>query len=140
MDQKEQKEVVLYPNKGSTVNQMLDEAKRHVCFDTTGVGSKQLRMLDIISNKIYNINSLETIIDNLTITGTKTYRIEEIPQNQLDPTEEEVLIPITHFQQQVHSTFGNPFLVKIKEGESYELVKERIRLHLNVTETDFEKY
>ena len=51
-----------------------------------------------------------------------------------------MLVPVAHFQREPYSTFGNPFLIKIKEGETYEEIKERIRAHLDVPEKDFEKY
>ena len=51
-----------------------------------------------------------------------------------------MIVPVAHFQREPYSTFGNPFLIKIKEGESYEEIKERIRAHLDVPEKDFEKY
>ena len=51
-----------------------------------------------------------------------------------------MLVPVAHFQREPYSTFGNPFLIKIKEGETYEEIKERIRSHIDVPEKDFEKY
>ena len=51
-----------------------------------------------------------------------------------------MLVPVAHFQREPYSTFGNPFLIKIKEGETYEEIKERIRAHLDLPEKDFEKY
>ena len=51
-----------------------------------------------------------------------------------------MLVPVAHFQREPYSTFGNPFLIKIKEGETYEEIKERIRAHIDVPEKDFEKY
>ena len=59
---------------------------------------------------------------------------------QINLTEDEMLVPVAHFQREPYSTFGNPFLIKIKEGETYEEIKERIRAHLDVPEKDFEKY
>ena len=51
--------------------------------DTTGIGSGQLRLIDIISHKIYCVNSPETLIDALAGTSTKSYRLEEIPLEQV---------------------------------------------------------
>ena len=51
-----------------------------------------------------------------------------------------MIVPVAHFQREPYSTFGNPFLIKIKQGESHDEIKERIRAHLDVPEKDFEKY
>merc|ERR1712088_1062735 len=36
--------------------------------------------------------------------------------------------------------FGHPFLLKVKEGESFDSVKERIQKFLDVSDKEFEKY
>jgi len=140
IDQKEEKEVTLYPNKGSRIEQMLEEAKQHVNLDTTGIGSGQLRLIDIISHKIYCVNSPETLIDALAGTSTKSYRLEEIPLEQNALSDDEMLVDVSHFDKQLHFSFGNPFLIKIKEGELIKDVKERIRIKLKLSEKEFEKY
>jgi len=140
IDQKEEKEVTLYPNKGSRIEQMLEEAKQHVTLDTSGIGSGQLRLVDIISHKIYCVNSSETLIDALAGTSTKSYRLEEIPLDQNNLAEDEMLVDVIHFEKEVQSSFGHPFLIKIKEEEHYTDIKERIRIYLKISEKEFEKY
>ena len=44
------------------------------------------------------------------------------------------------FFQEYYSTFGHPFLMKVKEGESFESVKERVQAFLDVPDKEFEKY
>ena len=34
------------------------------------------------------------------------------------------------FQKEPYSAFGNPFLLKVKEGENFDGVKERIQAYL----------
>merc|ERR1712037_707306 len=70
-------------------------------------------------------------IDHLTNTTQKSYRIEEIPPDQRDLTEDEMLVPVAHYQKEAYSTFGHPFLLK---------VKERIQKFLDVSDKEFEKY
>lgn len=41
-------------------------------------------------------------------------RIEEIPKEELEIGEDEALIPVAHFHKDVFSTFGVPFLIKVK--------------------------
>jgi len=146
-DQKEEKELTLYPNKNGKVEQLLEEAKQHVTMEANGSG--QLRLLDIVAHKIHCVNRPETPIDALSATSSaattasssKVYRIEEVPLDQVNVNpEDELIVPVAHFHREAYSAFGNPFLIKIKEGESFETVKERIRSHLDVPEKEFEKY
>ena len=69
-------EVILLP--------LLSISIQHVNLDTSGIGSGQLRLVDIISHKIYCVNSSETLIDALAGTSTKSYRLEEIPLDQVN--------------------------------------------------------
>ena len=79
-------------------------------------------------------------IDHLTNTTQKSYRIEEISADQRDLGEDELLVPVAHYQKEPYSTFGHPFLLKVKEGEAFDTVKERIQKVLDVSDKEFEKY
>lgn len=102
----------------------------------------------------------DTPLDHLVINAAKIYRIEEVPRDELHIQEDEMLISCAHFQKEVFSTFGLPFLLKIKQGEPFSKVKgtdntqgssratnwpticfaERIQKRLGVPEKEFEKY
>lgn len=136
---KEEKELVLYPNKNGKVTDLFDEVKKQVELEPDG--SDKLRLLEVISNKIYSIQKEETLLDAINMSGsTKTYRIEEIPKDEVTLKDNETLIPVAHFHKEVYSTFGVPFLLKIKQGEKFSTVKERIQKKLEISEKDFEKY
>lgn len=57
------------------------------------------------------------------LTSTKVYRIEEVPRDEVHFAEDEMLVSCAHFHKEVFSTFGIPFLIKIKQGESFTKVK-----------------
>jgi ubiquitin carboxyl-terminal hydrolase 7 len=80
-EQKIDTEVTLYPNKNGTVADLLVEAKNHCKLAANGTGS--LRLLEIQSHKIFSICRAEVKIENLTGSHTKSYRIEEIPADQV---------------------------------------------------------
>ncbi len=70
----------------------------------------------------------------------KTYRIEEIPQDEMIVREDEMLISVVHFYKDTFSTFGIPFLIKIKADETWATVKDRIQKKLNLSDKEWEKY
>lgn len=67
------------------------------------------------------------------------YRFEEIPQNELNLTDEEMLIPVSHFYKNVHDLFGIPFFVKAVHNEPFYQLKTRIQNKLGVAEKEWEK-
>lgn len=117
------------------------------------------RLLEVISYKIYSIQREDALLDMLSSQGsTKSFRIEEIPLDEVNLSHNETLIPVAHFHkvymykclniqsssslslvnalhmylgdvifvvfylsvpiyilQEVFSTFGVPFLLKIKQ-------------------------
>lgn len=109
---KEEKEIILYPNKNGTVATLLEEAKKQVELSENGSG--KLRILEINCNKLLPGPRDEVPLDNLNASGTKLYRIEEIPNDELNLAEDEMLVPVAHFHKDVFSTFGIPFFFKIK--------------------------
>lgn len=61
------------------------------------------RLLEVISYKIYSIQREETLLDLLSSQGsTKSYRIEEIPLDEVNLSSNETLIPVAHFQKVTH--------------------------------------
>lgn len=109
---KEEKEIILYPNKNGTVATLLEEAKKQVELSENGSG--KLRILEINCNKLLPGPRDDVPLDNLNATGTKLYRIEEIPNDELNLADDEMLVPVAHFHKDVFSTFGIPFFFKIK--------------------------
>ena len=98
------------------------------------------RLLEVIGCKIYSIQAEDTLLEMLNSAGTtKTLRIEEIPKEEASLAEDESLIHVAHFHKEVFSTFGVPFLLKIKNNENFATVKDRIQKKLEVPEKEFEK-
>ncbi|XP_065302370.2 ubiquitin carboxyl-terminal hydrolase 7 isoform X9 [Dermacentor albipictus] len=135
---KEEKELVLYPNKNGCVSDLLEEARKQV--ELSEDGSGKLRLMEVISYKIFSIQREDVPLDNLNQANSKTYRIEEIPREDLIVADNEILIPCAHFQKEIFSTFGVPFMLKIKHGEPFAKVRDRIQKKLDVPEKEFEKY
>lgn len=67
------------------------------------------------------------------------YRFEEIPHDELHLADDEMLIPVAHFYKNVLDVFGIPFFIKVKQGERFNVWKERIQNKLGVPDKEFEK-
>ncbi|XP_032457106.1 ubiquitin carboxyl-terminal hydrolase 7 isoform X1 [Nasonia vitripennis] len=135
---KEEKEIILYPNKNGTVLNLLEEAKKLVELSENGSG--KLRILEIVSNKLQPGPKEDVPLESLSTNGSKIYRIEEIPKDELNLSEDEILVPVAHFHKDVFSTFGIPFFFKIKHGEPFLQMKERLFKRLDIQEKEFEKF
>nr|CAD7262036.1 unnamed protein product [Timema shepardi] len=86
--------------------------------------------------------------------------IEEVPKDELNLADDEMLIPVAHFYKDIFSTFGIPFFIKVKnasipfqytillkqsilklfEGEPFSKVKDRLLKKLGIQEKEFEKF
>lgn len=109
---KEEKEIILYPNKNGTVATLLEEAKKQVELSENGSG--KLRLLEINCNRLLPGPKEDVLLESLTTIGTKAYRIEEIPKDEVNLADDEMLVPVAHFHKDVFSPFGIPFMFKIK--------------------------
>ncbi|XP_044734467.1 ubiquitin carboxyl-terminal hydrolase 7-like [Chrysoperla carnea] len=133
---KEEKELILYPNKCGTVADLLEEAKKQVEFSEGGSG--RLRIFEVNSNKISPGPKEDTPLESLP--STKQYRIEEVPRDELLLQDDEILMPCAHFQKDTFSTFGIPFYIKIKQGDTFGRVKERMQKKLAIPDKEWEKF
>lgn len=135
---KDEKELILYPSKGGTVADLLDEAKKQV--ELTEGGSNRLRLTEVSSNKVSLGPKEDTSLDALAICTNKVFRIEEVPLDEVHIADDELLVSCAHFYKDIYATFGTPFLIKIKQGEPFGRVRERIQKKLNLPEKEFEKF
>lgn len=69
----------------------------------------------------------------------KVYRIEEIPRNECNLQDDEQLVAVSHFYKDVYNSFGIPFYIKIKQGELFTVVKDRIQKKLGVPDKEYDK-
>jgi len=78
--------------------------------------------------------------DISTVFPAKYYRVEEIPKDEMELNDNELLVPVNHFSKEVYSTFGTPFLIKIIHDETLADVKERIVNKTGIPDKELEKY
>ncbi|XP_071444786.1 ubiquitin carboxyl-terminal hydrolase 7 [Hetaerina americana] len=135
---KEEKDLILYPNKTGTVADLLEEARKQVELSENGSG--KLRFLEVTCYKIAYGPHEDTSLESLSSSANKTYRIEEVPRDELNLADDEMLIAVGHFHKDIYNTFGIPFLLKIKHGEPFSKVKDRIQKKLGVQDKEFEKF
>lgn len=135
---KEEKELVLYPDKNGTVQDLLDEARKLV--ELSEDGSGKLRCLEITGFKITSILPEDVLVECLNPSGNKSYRIEETPSDEVKIEGDEFLVPVAHFFKDPWQTFGVPFFIKLVNREPFSRVKDRIQKKLDVPDKEFEKY
>ena len=74
---KEEKELVLYPNKDGLVSDLLSEAREQI--DCPLRGSGKLRLLEIISAKVFNTVCDDMPLEHLMIQTQRSFRVEVCP-------------------------------------------------------------
>lgn len=136
------------PQNGLVVD-LLKEAYRHIVLPSGGSG--QLRLLKVSRNRImqeYPTNLRLSLIPEPTVfpqsyagaSPIHSLRIEEIPLDELNLKPDETVVYVSHFDKAFTETFGVPFTVRIRDGETYSAVRERIRRRLEVPEKEFDRW
>lgn len=137
---REEKELVLYPDKAGTVADLLQEAVRQLQTSCSPPAAPpSLRLLEVVSHRIISVFKSCMRLDNLPAGCNRTFRVEEVPPDEVALPESQMLVPCAHFQKEHYSTYGTPFLVKITENELFSEVKERIRQRLEQTDKEMDK-
>jgi len=57
------------------------------------------RLVEIISNKIFNVQKDDVQLECINNAPTKLYRIEEIPKDELDLADDEIIVQVAHFNK-----------------------------------------
>lgn len=95
-------------------------------------------VLLVFSRPLFSSTDLQAAGET-SMTSQKMYRIEEIPRDEANLTEDEMIIPVSHFFKDVFNLFGIPFYVKTKQGEPLGALKERIQKKCAVSDKEWEK-
>ncbi|CAH8855132.1 unnamed protein product, partial [Trichobilharzia szidati] len=145
----EKAELILSVPQNGLVLDLLKEAARHLVLPPGGSG--QLRLLKVSRNRIIQeyppSQKLSLIPESAAFpqayAGTSVIqclRIEEIPLDELNLKPSETVVYVSHFDKSFTETFGVPFTVRIRDGENYSAVRERIRRRLEVPEKEFDRW
>jgi len=134
-----EQDMVLYPNKNCKVQELFVECRKKI---KDIPEDKQMRLMEVVGNKIQSIVSPEKTIEELLsyTNATKTFRLEIIPDSQLKLNDDEALIGCVHFHKEIYNTHGIPTLVKVKTGESFANIRDRIQNYLEISQETFNKY
>ncbi|XP_050084011.1 ubiquitin carboxyl-terminal hydrolase 7 isoform X1 [Anopheles aquasalis] len=147
---KEEKELILYPNKSGTVRDLLDEARKVIEFSEAS--TKQLRISELAKNRLSPGPADDTPLDQLhdytenpfvqksSIGNQIMYRIEEVAEDEVNLGEGEMLVPVLHFTKDITSVFGIPFFIRTVQDETFASLKERMKKKLGVSDKEWEKY
>lgn len=143
-------ELLLSVQRTGTVADVLLEARRHIALQPGGSG--QLRLMEVSANRIIQEFQPTIPIENLrSVTNfpgatdaldraKPILRVEEIPLDEINLRDGESVIYAAHFYKVLTDTFGVPFTVRVKDGERYIEVKERIRRRLEISEKEFDTW
>ena len=153
---KVEREIMFMPLKKSNVKEMLVECRKELLKESLITQEEyddekgfKLRLIEIAGHKISRIYKEETpfeTLDSTQMSANKMYRVEQILPDELELLSKasgqdgDYLLPVAHFSKEVYATFGAPFLIRVKMGELFKDVKQRIQKRLDVNEKDFAAY
>ena len=126
------------PSSGSVAD-ILAEVRSHITLS----GSGKLRLMEIRNNRIEEIYDecypLEKIDEAIMVLRSDIndnlrngLRVEEVPQDEENLQQGDLVINAAHFNKDVNDNFGVPFTVRVRNGELYSDVKKRIRERLEI--------
>ncbi|KAI6202082.1 Ubiquitin carboxyl-terminal hydrolase 7 [Aphelenchoides besseyi] len=153
MDHKYQiREFSVFPPKDGTIADIAKGAQEF--FEFSQNGTKKLRVVQV-SNTPSQSRVSHVLDDNLPIAklagrsithslapiaSPATLRVEEVPADQLSLNENEMLLPVSHYEKEPSKMFGVPFLIKVINEEPVANVKARVKEVLEVSDREFEKF
>ncbi|VDK44633.1 unnamed protein product [Taenia asiatica] len=135
------------PSSG-TVADILAEVRSHI----TVSGSGKLRLMEIRCNRIFQIydenhplekldNAMMVLQSDINENLRTGLRVEEVPQDEENLQQDDLVINAAHYNKALNDTFGVPFTVRLRNGESYSDVKKRIRERFDVVnDKDFDAW
>ncbi len=116
----------MFLTRNGIVADLMFETAKKIKFETT---SRHLRLLEVACCKINHVISDCVFLETLNPGRHLSYRVEEIPCDQVNMKPNEFLLSVAHFEKDLYQTFGVPFLLKVKDvsvGSGFKLLKLEI--------------
>ncbi|KAK9841636.1 hypothetical protein WJX74_009141 [Apatococcus lobatus] len=103
------------------------------------IRERPLRLLELWSAKIFKVFSPDDRLDSISRDTAMSLRVEVIPEDQLQPSAEDLIVHVYHFRMEGRAPmyFGDPFLFRLKADEQLGEVKSRIQQLLGVPDASF---
>jgi ubiquitin carboxyl-terminal hydrolase 7 len=155
---KVEREIAVMPLRKANVRDMLAECRKELLRealisqeDFDDAEHFRLRLIEIVGYKISRVFKEDVAFESFDasqMSANKLYRVEQIqpdefaelvnrPSGTSVGPGDDYLLPVAHFSKEVYATFGSPFLIRIKMGEPFKDIKQRIQKRLDVNEKDF---
>ena len=123
----------LYVDKMELCESVFDRCRTQFNLDT-----EIIRAFHVSSSRISQIyTEQDKLMSNLR---PPALNIDRVPPDQVNITENQALVQVVHFNKTISNCFGVPFLILLNNGDSVELMRKKIQLQLNLTESVFKKY
>lgn len=153
---KVEREITFMPLKKATVKELLAECRKELLreqlitqeeFDDEN--NFRLRLVEVagckISRQFKEDLAFESLVDSNQTAANKMYRVEQIMPDEFEfytsgfkpSNSENYLLPVAHFCKEVYATFGTPFMVRVRLGEPFKDIKQRIQRRLEINDKDF---
>eukprot|EP00803_Ostreobium_quekettii_P004318 evm.model.scf_1518.4 EVM.evm.TU.scf_1518.4 scf_1518:22440-34055(-) len=127
--------------KDKFVADLLGELRKELGEEYEG---KPMRLMEVYHGKIFKVLKYDTTLDTLNENYWQ-YRAEVIPEDERELHPGEHNLHVCHFRTDDNSngiatTFGDPFWLRIRQGETLADVKPRIQDKLGVPGDEFAKW
>ncbi|CAO3670582.1 unnamed protein product [Rhizopus stolonifer] len=136
---KDQHPVELLLSKESTMKDLLEAlVAKNVTFESQS-GTRRVRIFDTLHGKFnqeYDEQSWEAIISERPYIKVLA---EEVPQEEMNMTEQDLFIDVFHFQRITNHTHSVPFKFVLKENELLEDTKKRLQLRTGLEDKEWNK-
>lgn len=146
IDMKKQKMFTLYLPDDETIEGILAAAKKMITSEETH-GSGISRILRVSEDQLSVVTDVTEIYSHIRekaesrLPKPSYFRIEEIPKGDEILHENERCVPVLQTRYHIQSKpASHPFMFKIDMNESWQCIKERLRLRLNVSEKSWTDY
>ncbi|CAG8832387.1 28409_t:CDS:2, partial [Racocetra persica] len=100
--------------------------------------TNRIRLYDVLHHKIQKEYEINDPIDKIQEQMTTLYA-EEIPQEEIELSENDKVVHVYHFTKEPLRAHGIPFKFVIKAGETFSATKLRLQSRLGMNEKDFSK-
>ncbi|KAG4101998.1 cysteine proteinase [Neocallimastix lanati (nom. inval.)] len=128
----EQKTYKLFILKSATIDDLLTLLRESMKVENLG----RLRLYTAVNGRIEYVFQNNMDISSL---GSQDIYVEEIPEDQLKPDPNILLIPIIHFKNDISNYHSVPFIFALIKGEKLPEAKKRLQKSIGMSDKEFSK-
>lgn len=136
---KDCKSAELWMPKQARISDLLKELEAQGAKFESQTGTRSVRVFEAVNNRFHREFLVTDSLSQVSDSHNAQLYAEELPQEELDMGDEDIFIPVFHYQRDISRTHSVPFKFLVRKDEPFHETKKRLQARTGIPDKEWSK-